>query len=174
MNKKVLIVIIALSLLLIAFGGVYAYHLSSNDKQQNEQTDKKKKKTSNEEPGVNFSKDKVELDKESLMAKQLEVLNTYAEKIYESKDYEQFGKKRNMYFISLNELHEKYGYDVSQFKGDDGKECNKEESGIYFDIDNTLKLDLSDGFKPILPTLVECTYQDTGTNQDGSISRQQS
>ena len=158
-RKIILIAILAISLLLISIGGIYAYHSSNNNTEKDLPNPTKKKQKVDEK--VKLSKDKVELDKDSSMAKQLEILNTYGEKMYDSREYESFRKKKEMYFISLNELQAKYGYDISVFKGEDGKQCNLEESGIYFDIDNTMHIDLSNGFKPVLSTLVECTYAET-------------
>jgi len=152
---------IIFSIILIALGGIHAYRSTlEEDLDLNKGTKKEEVKEEF------FTKNKVEIDKDSDEAKLFNILNEYGTKMYDSKEYEKFTTKNNMYFISLNSLEEKYGYDISSFKGPDGTVCNREESGIYFDINNTLKLDLSNGFKPVLPTLIGCNFNTKETNGD--------
>ena len=76
--------------------------------------------------------------------------------IYNRNEYLSFGKKNNIYFISLKELNEKYSYDISIFKDGDGTACDVEESGVYFDVDDVLGLTKGEHYEPISPALVGC------------------
>ena len=145
-KKGLLIILFIFAILLIGFGSIYTLN-SSNESASTEQ-----KESLNDDSQKNVTI----LDKNSYTAKLLDLLKGYGETIYATKEYENFEKKDKMYFISLKELNEKYGYDISVFKGEGGKACNAEESGIYFDIDNVNNFDLSNGFKPILSTLADC------------------
>ena len=145
-KKGLLIIVFIFAILLIGFGSIYT--LISSKKSSN--TKKDDSTTGASQKNVTI------LDKNSKTARLLNVLKEYGEKIYITKEYETFRKKDKMYFISLKELNERYDYDISGFKGETGKTCNVEESGIYFDTDNVNNFDLSNGFKPILSTLVDC------------------
>ncbi len=79
------------------------------------------------------------LPKESHMGRLFSKLDLKGEELYNSKAYLNFTKNDDIYFISLKELSEKYNYDISEFKGEDGTICDIDKSGILFDIDNKIR-----------------------------------
>lgn len=106
---------------------------------------------------IEFSDVKVELEEGSKLKQMFYKLNEYGKEIYDRKEYVNYKIKNNMYFISLNGLAVKY--DVSMFVGEDGTVCDKNNSGIYFNIDkkvnseNLNKLD-------IIPVLIGCSQEE--------------
>lgn len=87
------------------------------------------------------------------------VLSNYGYEIYDKQQYSSYSKENDMYFISLNQLKKDFSYEISSFKGEDGTVCDKNKSGIYFDIDNTLGIEYSEDFKPIFPMLIGCSSE---------------
>ena len=114
-------------------------------------------KTEEKDSDKEFSKEEAVLDENSKEVKLLNELSKYGLELYQSKKYTDYSKKNSMYFISLTELNSKYSYDISDFVGEDGTVCDKEESGIYFDPDNVMKLEYTEDFPPVLPMLVGCS-----------------
>ena len=100
----------------------------------------------------------VELPNDSHMGILFSKLDLKGEELYDSKEYLKFSKNNDIYFISLKELNEKYNYDISIYKGEDGTICDIEESGILFDIEKKIravkKLD-----KPIVSILIGCSKE---------------
>ncbi len=101
------------------------------------------------------------IDLESYMGKLYTTLFEYANEIYDKKGYVNYPKRHNMYFISLNDLKKDYNYDISMFKGPDGKVCDVNESGISYDIDNYMHANYNDTYRPIFTELLGCTDDDT-------------
>ncbi len=64
-------------------------------------------------------------------------LTEYGKEIYNNKKYNIVEKKDGIYFLSLNTLKDKLGYDVSMILSPNThKECDMEKSGIGIDEDN--------------------------------------
>ena len=126
-------------------------------------TNKEKSKPKNdiieipEDEGVTFTDEKIEIPEGSQLEKMYSVLSEYGKTIYNNKAYENFDKKNDMYFISLQQLNTDFSYDISGFKGEDGTICDIKESGIYFDINHVMKLEYNEDFLPVLPSLVKCS-----------------
>lgn len=94
------------------------------------------------------------IDEKSQMGQIFTKLNSYGNELYENKKYlEYYNKEDNTYFISLNELKE-LNYDVSNFKNENGDECDMELSGIEFDIEE--KNDMKYNGAPIVSVLTGC------------------
>ena len=88
-------------------------------------------------------------------------LTEYGDELYKKNEYNNYSKENDMLFISLNEMNEKYGYNIDMFVGEDGTVCDKNLSGIYFDIENKI-IKPVDGEKtiPIVTTLVGCSKEE--------------
>ena len=64
-------------------------------------------------------------------------LTEYGEKIYKDEKYKIVEKKDGIYFLSLNTLKEKLGYDISMMVNPNThKPCDMEKTGIGVDVDN--------------------------------------
>ena len=64
-------------------------------------------------------------------------LTEYGEKIYKDEKYKIVEKKDGIYFLSLNTLREKSGYDISMMVNPNThKPCDMEKTGIGVDVDN--------------------------------------
>jgi len=114
---------------------------------------------------VNLSNDKANID-DSKVASLYKKLIDYGNDIYISNQHVPYPKKNNMIFISLNDLNKNFSYDISDFKGEDGTICDLDNSGIYFDIDNTLNLDYLNGAPPVFPSLVGCSIEESTPKKD--------
>jgi len=67
-------------------------------------------------------------------------LTEYGEKIYKDEKYKIVEKKDGIYFLSLNTLKEKLGYDISMMVNPNThKPCDMEKTGIGVDVDNLKK-----------------------------------
>lgn len=142
--------------------GVYFYfqvdksiHKEQDTKKEEKQDSYGKERVEGEE-NVIFSKDNIEVSEQSKAL--FNILSSWGKIIYEKGDYQNFSKKSNMYFISLNDLNKKYSYDISQFKDDKGNICDVNSSGIYFDSENTLQISRESDMLPIVPSLVKCVF----------------
>ena len=154
MKKKTVLIIIIVAVLFLDGGLVFEifYHskVKFESKPKEEVTEK------DEKPKEPFSNEIVEIATNPALKNSFDILNTYGKKIYDEKLYTSYSKKDDMYFISLADLNKIYGYDISVFKDEKGNVCDVEESGIYFDIDNHLKLENTEYFDPIIPDLIGC------------------
>ena len=66
----------------------------------------------------------------------------YCDKLYENEEYKNFDLVDGQYYISLSNLKIKYNYNFDNFINEKThKVCNKETSGIYFDVNNIRKLE---------------------------------
>ena len=97
----------------------------------------------------------IELPKDSYMGKLFSKLDLKGEELYNSQEYLKYSKDDGIYFISLKELSEKYNYDISQYKSEDGTICDIENSGILFDTKNKTHIKKKDD-KPFAPILSGC------------------
>lgn len=76
-------------------------------------------------------------------------LMIYAKEFYDSKKYENYPKDENgFYTITLKDL-EIAGYDISMFVNESGKECDKDNTNIQFDLEHKK----AQGELPVLTTL---------------------
>ena len=103
------------------------------------------------------------IDVNSYMGKLYTTLFVYANDIYDKKGYANYPKRHFMYFISLKDLKNDFGYDISMFKGPDGKQCDVNESGISYDIDNYMHANYTDSYRPIFSELKGCIDDDTSS-----------
>lgn len=64
-------------------------------------------------------------------------LTEYGKEIYKNEKYKIVEKKDGIYFLSLNTLKEKLGYDISMMVNPDTHEsCDMDKTGIGVDVDN--------------------------------------
>lgn len=64
-------------------------------------------------------------------------LTEYGKEIYKDEKYKIVEKKDGIYFLSLNTLKEKLGYDISMMVNPNThKSCDMEKTGIGVDVDN--------------------------------------
>ena len=64
-------------------------------------------------------------------------LNEYGKEIYKNEKYKIVEKKDGIYFLSLNTIKDKLGYDVSMIVNPDThKSCDMKKTGIGVDVDN--------------------------------------
>lgn len=76
-------------------------------------------------------------------------LTEYGEKIYKDEKYKIVEKKDGIYFLSLNTLKEKLGYDISMMVNPNThKPCDMEKTGIGVDVDNLKKYEYKE--EPLL------------------------
>lgn len=143
-----MIVMIMFSFGLIGIGLKMYFFDTTNDKSKNE-------KNSNEKIQDKFSNEKMEMNDRNII-NLLNQLNQFADTIYQSKGYEKYPKKDKMYFISLKQLNEDFDFDISNFVDEKGNTCDIEQSGVYFDTDDILKIDFRSAYYPIVPTLIGC------------------
>lgn len=106
---------------------------------------------------IEFSKEEKEIDENSKTSQMFTKLIEYGDELYNNNNYTKYGKKDNIYFISLNNL-ESLNYDISIFVGKDNTVCDKEKSGIYFDTDNFFKNDIQG--PPVVPILIGCSKEE--------------
>ena len=102
-----------------------------------------------------LSEEKVQLEEDSHKEKMFEKLILYGSEIYEDKKYEGYPKRNEAYFISLKDLKNDFNYDISMFKNNDD-ECDIDNSGIFFDIDNKLGIKYEEGMEPVIPIIIGC------------------
>ena len=124
----------------------------------------KKLPETKEEPVVEeddiLSKEIKNENEDSLIFQLSGKLYVIGKEIYQNGDYKNFSKRNDLYFVSLQELHEKYSYDISGFIGDDGTQCDVELSGIYFDPDNSMNIEHEEEEDlPISPILIGCSKE---------------
>ncbi len=76
-------------------------------------------------------------------------LTEYGKEIYKDEKYKIVEKEDGMYFLSLNTLKDKLGYDISMFVSPNTYEaCDMEKTGIGVDVDNLKNLDYKE--EPLL------------------------
>ena len=64
-------------------------------------------------------------------------LTEYGKEIYKNEKYKIVEKKDGIYFLSLNTIKDKLGYDVSMMVNPDTHEsCDMDKTGIGVDVDN--------------------------------------
>ena len=150
MNKKILIVIIVLAFVCIGIGCFFFL----KDKSSANNGDNEEPIVSNEKHGKKLD-DGMVITSDTDIGMLFDVLFKYAAEIYDKKGYSKYSKVDGMYFISLNQLSKDFKYDISMFH-EENKLCDRDLSGVSFDIDNTLNIEYSSSMKPILPKLVGC------------------
>lgn len=113
---------------------------------------KNKKSNNNDDIKKIFSNEKVEVsEKEKYL---FEKLMNKGMDIYNSKEYLNFEKLHDIYFISLDSLNANYDFDISEFIVNE-KYCNVLDSGIYFDINNKIQNNKS-STSYVVPVLIDC------------------
>ena len=70
--------------------------------------------------------------------------------------YRYYQKRNEVYFLSLNDLKNDFGYDISMFKNEDGTLCDVDNSGIFFDDEKKLRIDYPNGSNPISVIIIGC------------------
>ena len=145
-NRITFIILISLSLIFLLTGTFLILNTKKNTTNKNSKEETKKERV------IEFSNNQSELNDDKMKELYLK-LDSWGRNIYEKKEYLSFTKKNNMYFISLKELSEKYNYDISIFKDQNGTYCDSDISGIYFDINNDRKINMD---IPVRSLLVDC------------------
>ena len=85
---------------------------------------------------------KDDIKKELSISEMNDILFEYGDKLYENEEYKNFDLVDGQYYISLSDLKIKYNYNFDNFINEKThKVCNKETSGIYFDVNNIRKLE---------------------------------
>ena len=85
---------------------------------------------------------KDDIKKELSISEMNDILFEYGDKLYENEEYKNFDLVDGQYYISLSNLKIKYNYNFDNFINEKThKVCNKETSGIYFDVNNIRKLE---------------------------------
>ena len=158
MNKK----LIKLILLVIIIIGLSA---CSNNKVIDDDVEKDNTNNNNligeedttSDLNIEFSNVEVELEEDSKLKQMFNKLNEYGKEIYDRKEYVNYKIENSMYFASLNDLAAKY--DVSMFVGEDGTVCDKDNSGIYFNIDKNVNSKNLNKLN-IIPVLIGCSLEE--------------
>ncbi len=145
---KKIINILLLSILCLYISGC----TNNNDQNIDSEIPSEKQNTD-----IEFSKEEKEIDENSKTSQMFTKLIEYGDELYNNNNYTKYGKKDNIYFISLNNL-ESLNYDISIFVGEDGIVCDKEKSGIYFDTDNFFKNNIQG--PPVIPILIGCSKEE--------------
>lgn len=71
-----------------------------------------------------------------------DILFEYGDTLYKNEEYKNFDFVDGQYYISLSDLKIKYNYNFDNFINEETHiVCNKETSGIYFDVNNVRKLE---------------------------------
>ena len=115
---------------------------------------------SGEEQDKNASKDKLDL---------LGSLRKKGEEIYKAKQYTKYSERNGAYFISLEELEKDFKFDISPYKGSDGTACDKENSGLFFDVDGVMDTNRDKETPPIIPMLIACTQAEQPQNNKKAL-----
>ena len=151
MRKKVIYIISILVIVLIIGILIYNYVQSNTKKIDN---------TTNNAYDIDiyFSDEKIKIDKDSQLDKMYSKLNEYGEEIYKMKEYINYNKRNDVYFISLSDMNKMYEYDISMFVGEDGTVCDTDLSGIYFDTEHKINNNQQgDMGTPLILTLIKCS-----------------
>jgi tRNA A37 N6-isopentenylltransferase MiaA len=145
--KKIVIVLVIISFLLITGGTIYYFRNLS-----------KKEKPAEEKEKVYLIDSFNERSEPS--EKQKELMNTlsdWGKQLYEKKEYTSYEGQGGVYFISLKDLKEKYSYDISIFHNENGNKCDVNKTGIYFDTENVLGRRFDSGnYIPYFPLISNC------------------
>ena len=159
-KKIVLVIIILISLCLLSLGTYFYMQGDNKTKKEEPKTEEKEKKEKKqEEPtetDIKFSQDSEYIEKDSVEGKLLSSLRNIGIEIYNGQKFTTYEKKNGAYFISLKQLSSDFGYDISEFKGKDGTVCDKELTGIYFDTEKQMGVELGDN-PPVIPILIGCS-----------------
>lgn len=159
-NKKILYLFSILIIIIMIGLLVYNYINSRNDNNSNNASPTEDK---NNIKYDTFSDEKVDILEDSRMALMYTKLNEYADELYKKQEYINYNKNNDIYFISLEEMKDKYNYDITMFVGEDGTVCDTKLSGIYFDIDyKIIPKDSSEDNPPVMPTLIKCSKDELG------------
>ena len=124
MKKKLMIGIVIILILLM--GSLITFVILNKD---DSNVVNNNNNTSNEEEN-----DIVQLDdwEEDVFNKLLE----FAKEIQNNKLYTQFDmNEEGIYYVTLGDLRDKYNYDISDIKNENGELCNLDNTIISFDID---------------------------------------
>lgn len=152
--------ILLLSILCLGISGCTNNFAKDNNQENNQNIDSETTKEK-QNIAIEFSKEEVEIDESSKTNQMFTKLIEYGDELYNNNNYTKYGKKDNIYFISLNNL-ESLNYDISIFAGEDGTVCDKEKSGIYFDTDNYFNIDFQEA-SPVVPILIGCSKEEQNT-----------
>lgn len=153
---KKIINILLLSILCLYISGC-TNNVKDNSQENNQNIDSKIP-SEKQNTDIEFSKEKIEIDENSKTSQMFTKLVEYGDELYNNNNYTKYGKKDNIYFISLNNL-ESLNYDISIFAGEDNTVCDKEKSGIYFDTDNYFNIDFQEA-SPVVPILIGCSKEE--------------
>ena len=154
MKKTLMILLLFLCFFMITG---CAFQKEKTEQKESEKQQEQQKQTEEKEP---FSGEVINHGEQSHTNDMLNTLFGYGKELFDNKSYEKYQKKDGLPFISLKELNDIYGYDISMFVGDDGTICNKEESGIYFDPENTMNIQYSENPVLVIPCLVGCSEEE--------------
>lgn len=124
MKKKLMIGIVIILVLLM--GGLITFVLLNKD--DSNVVNNNNNASNEEENNI------VELDgwEEDVFNKLLE----FAKEIQNNKLYTQFDiNEEGIYYVTLGDLRDKYNYDISDIKNENGELCNLDNTIISFDID---------------------------------------
>lgn len=160
--SKIILIIIILGVGL----GVGFFLGNRNTKPENTIVDKEEPTKPNndtptkEEEIKEESKEKIEFTgketKETQNKELHDKLREYGEKIYS--EYTSLPKKDDVYFASLNTLKDKYNYDISLFTTN-GYNCDKNNTGVYIDVDHKLAPNDENNEKGIITILIKCNNE---------------
>ena len=163
--KKLLLILIS-CLLLVGCG-------KEEPKQPSNETNKttEKETVKEKEYDMNITISGEEQDKEASKTKTelLGTLRKKGEEIYKAKQYTKYNKRNGAYFISLAELEKDFKYDISSYKGSDGTECDKENSGLFFDVDSVMDTNRDKETPPVIPMLIACTQAELPENNKKAL-----
>ena len=173
-SKKIAIVSLLVLLLVVGAlaykfmfaGGTNDTNTSNNIENTTDNTSDTKEldntqKSELDDEEVILSDEEVTIPENSHLNKLYTKLNEYGVALYKKKEYTSYNKMDDVYFISLNEMHKKYNYDISMFVGEDGTVCDVNKSGVYFDIDYKLiDGEVTDGMNPLVLTLIKCSKKE--------------
>ncbi len=161
-RKTLIIVLVVLLIGLLGVGGFFIMQNNQNANKKDPKTEEKEKENKGKEEKtpeteVKLSQEQITIEDNSQQAICFDAIRKMGVEVFEADKYKTYEKKNGAYFINLNQFASDFGYDISIFKGEDGTECNKELSGVYFDNDHVLRDDYGDDAPAIVPILVGCS-----------------
>lgn len=124
MEKKKVLVISVILLVLLALGLIIFVVVNGKDNETNKNID-------NDNTDKNIE-EKIELDDEQ--QKLFDLLYKYGKEIYEKEEYKNFQKNENDVYYATKEDLSTLGYDISSILED----CDQKTPIIFFDVDNKL------------------------------------
>lgn len=151
--KKILILLV----MCVVLTGCSLFGKDNNVDNQENDLDKTDIQEQENSSDFGLSDEKVEIDKNSYLNSLFGKLTTYANEIYNNGgNYKKYSKRNEAYFVTLNDLKNDFNYDISMFKDEEGKACDINNSGIFFDDDKKLGIEYPDESNPISVIIVGC------------------